>query len=140
MRKTIYLLTICMAVCGCASTPTIETYAKRQLSFINYSATNYPLLPKEQPIDLFFQGSPTKPFDVIGEISGSISKDENIRPMLEAKTRQVGGNGIIDIQTSSGSVAGPIIFLGHMAVPTTQKAVGIKGKVIRYKEGSEKPL
>ena len=118
----------------------METYAKRQISFINYSATNYPPLSKEDPVDLFFQGSPTKSYDVIGEINGFIIKDENIRPMLEVRARQVGGNAVIDIQTGGGAVAGPVVFSGNMAIPTTRRVTEIKAKVIRYKQTAEKTL
>jgi len=143
MRKSILILIICVAIAGCASTKSasneMETQAKRWINFVNYSATNYPPLPQEQLIDLFFQGSPTKSYDVIGEINGSIEHDENIRPMLEARARQVGGNGVIDIQTSGESVSGPTVLLGHIAVPTSHRATNIKAKIIRYKDAESVP-
>lgn len=130
MKKIIPLMMICLLLCACA---TIESSSKKQIKFINYSPINYPSLPKEQPIDLFFQGAPTKAYDVIGEINGFVMKDKNIRPMMEARARQVGGVAIIDIQTSDESMSGPVVFTGNMAIPTAQRITNIKAKVIRYK-------
>ena len=80
-----------------------ELGAKRQFKFINYSENTYPQKPKDATIDLFFDSTPQNNYEVIGEIAGWVESENNLKPFLKEKVRQVGGDGLINIQTSAGS-------------------------------------
>jgi hypothetical protein len=147
MKKLIIFILICTLLC-CATTP--EKAARRQLDFINYSKIDLPPQSKDYPIDLFFEGKPQRNYEVIGQITGFVVHDYNIKPMLEEKIRQVGGDGVIDIEiwtgyrtsSSSGVEHKFNIFTGKIdQVPVTSvhsdKVINIKGKVIKYKKQSE---
>ncbi len=129
-----------------------ESLAKRQFKFINYTDNKYSPKPKDSPVELFFQDNPQKEYEVIGEITGYIEKEENIKPTISAKVRQVGGDGLIDIQTSEGSQAYSRTHTQsnydfsdnkyhNTPVSHTYSAnvTNIKGKVIRYKAETKQP-
>lgn len=143
MKKLIYLFILTILVSGCAMT---DFYAKRQLSFINYSKNTYPPNKADYQIDLFFQDKPQKPYEVIGEIMGYVIHDKNLRPILETKARQVGGDAVIDIETAMGARTdtgitqqsvmdsnGDIVGTIPVAQISSQKVINIKAKVIKYK-------
>lgn len=142
--KNLLLMVLCFGLVGCMVTP--DMAAKRQLSFINYGKADYPPHENDYPIDLFFQGAPQKPYDVIGEVMGVVHHDKNLRPMLESKARQVGADGVIDIQTSMGMVSGTSVaqqgvwnssgnMVGTMPVAQsfTARVINVQGKMIKYK-------
>ncbi len=90
MRKPkIIILILLFMIIGCATT---EKNARRQLDFINYIKSNFPPQPKGYPIDLYFEDKPQKTYEIIGEITGFVVHDYNLRPLLEAKIRQIGGD------------------------------------------------
>lgn len=95
-----------------------------KLRYINYGAKTYTPHPKDYPVDIFFDGIPSKPYEVIGGLVGEIKDEENIKPMLEKKTRQVGGDGLIGIETN-------VISKDDYTVVT------IKAKVIKYKDSTK---
>ena len=78
---------------------------------------------------------------------GYVVLDNNFRPLLEAKARQLGADGIVDITTSMGSrtessVSQPSVtdsngnIVGEMPVAETSslKVINIKAKAIKYKQ------
>jgi hypothetical protein len=144
MRKIFYLFIFVALISGCAMT---DFYAKRQLSFVNYSKNTYPAHDKDYPIDLYFQDKPQKQYEVIGEIMGFVIHDNNLRPILETKARQVGADGVIDIQVSQGTRTdtdvtqqsvmdsnGNIVGTMPVAETSSQKVMNIKAKVFKYKQ------
>jgi hypothetical protein len=141
MRIMILLLIYIVIFSGCAS---MEMSARRQMKFINYSHTAYIPHSIDYPIDLFFSGKPQKEYEVIGEILGVAAKDYNLKPLLEVKTRQIGGDGVIDIETQIGTeIATSVVEqttlvngkLGTSPVSVTHsyQVINVKGKVIKYK-------
>lgn len=155
MRKIFFLLIIAVLISGCAmigdhargGRTKIDYFAEQQLSFVNYSKNIYPAHDKNYPIDLYFEDKPQKPYEVIGEIIGFFTHDNDLRALLEARARQVGADAVIDIQTSLGTITNTGItqrsvsdsvgnIVGTMPVATTssQKVVNIKAKVINYKQ------
>jgi len=123
-----------------------EFSAKRQFKFLNYSDTTYPPKPKDATIQLFFDGTPQNSYEVIGEITGWVESEKNIKPFLQEKVRQIGGDGLIDIQTSTGSRAYSTSgsqssydykTQSYHNSPTSQthsaSVMNISGKVIKYK-------
>ena len=100
--KLLSLIVICLMLNGCASIP---VSAKRQISYIPYNDTEIVSKETSTEIKLFFNEEPLKKYTVIGEIHGYVAHEENIRPMLKEKVRQVGGDGLIDIQIGVGSVS-----------------------------------
>ena len=86
-------------IVGCAST---EKVARRQLDFVNYSNSSLPPHPECYHVDLYFEGGPHRSYKVIGQITGLVVYDYNVRPLLEERIRQVGGDGLIDIEIGTG--------------------------------------
>jgi len=128
----------------------LESDAKRQLKFINYSDNEHSPKPKDSPVELFFQNKPQKDYEVIGEITGFIAQEKNIRPALKIRVRQVGGDGLIDIQTSAGSKAYSTTSSQSTYQSSTQtyintpvsrthsmSVMNISGKVIKYKDSAK---
>lgn len=123
-----------------------EAEAKRQFKFINYSENTYPPKPKDSTIDLFFDGTPQNKYEVIGEVVGWVMSEKNVKPFLQAKVRQVGGDGLVSIQISEGSKAYSTTSSQSSYQSSTQtyintpvsrthsvSVMNISGKVIRYK-------
>ncbi len=153
MRKIFCLLALVVLTTGCATESggllgnlLGGSAANRQLSFVNYNKSVYPPQTKDYPIDLFFGDKPQKPYEVIGEVMGYVIRDSNLRPLLETKARNIGADGLMDIQTSLGSRTDTDITqesvkdaygntVGTMPVSetTSQKVINIKAKAIKYK-------
>ena len=119
MRKILIMLVVCAVLSGCATIA-----AKRQVSFINYSKNFYSAHEKDYPIDLYFKDIPQKPYEVIGDIIGYVVHDNNLRPLLETKARQIGADGVMDIETFMGT---------QIDDGTSYKVINIKAKAIKYK-------
>ncbi|KKO19806.1 MAG: hypothetical protein L3J18_03320 [Candidatus Brocadia sp.] len=140
MKAILIVLAACLTLSGCA---TIESAARNQFAFVNYEKTNYQAKPEGCPIDLFFGDKmPTRDYVVIGEINGFIIHEKNITPIIEEKTRQVGGDGVIQIRTtmrmrSGGTVAIPV---GNLYVLDEQEQMetAISGKVIKYTDTEQR--
>ncbi|MBM3244821.1 MAG: hypothetical protein FJZ15_03415 [Candidatus Omnitrophica bacterium] len=138
MRIIFTLILVIFPLCGCM---TAEKYAKRQVAFTNLTGINYPPRPKDYPISFFTSSAPSRPHDVIGKISGKTS--EEVKEVMMAKARQVGGDGLIDINISRELVTRPAdlkahydVTKGEMPVYTPGYSVTIysfSAKVIRYK-------
>lgn len=135
---TLLIFTLIIGGCGGA-----EIAAKRGISFKNYSQDVYPARAEDAPVDLFFKDVPQKEYAVIGEINGTFSGDVN--KILEAKARQVGGDGMIDIDVSSKIESTPdnlTVQTSSRPFETTPvftpgysyKTYTVKAKVIRYKD------
>lgn len=140
MLRIITVSLIAILIIGCSG---VETAAKRGLSFHNYTQANYPAKSKDSAVKLFFNSIPEKEYEVIGEVQGSFSGD--IKEILEAKTRQVGGDGMIDIEVSSRLENAPdnlSVKMSDRPFGTTPvynpgysyKVYTVKAKVVRYKE------
>ena len=140
MKKYIFLLIPLFLFYGCLS---VDLYAKRQLKFVSSGEIIYPPQKSCHKIDLFFNGDvPEKEYEVIGEISGIVTDD--IKPVLTAKARQSGGDGVIDIKISreletlpSELKVEPGILQGEQLPVYTPgysiEKFNINAKVIRYK-------
>lgn len=124
---------------GCAG---VDTAAKRELKFNNYG-TAYSARPKDYPIDLFFDNLPQQAYEIIGEVNGSIEGD--IKEVLQAKARQVGADGLIDIEISPKMKNTPADLRAKMDTRTvvttpvytpgySYTLYDIKAKAIRYKK------
>lgn len=143
MKRLIVLTVLILLTSGCAS---IDAIARRRLQFIGYSGAAYGPLPKEHQVDLFFEGLPSKNYGVIGEIIGSADTGDDVRPLLEARARQVGGDGVINISLKAKSKIGSEIvdvpvtgrrgYITEVPIsrPYTYDVINIKAKVIRYKQ------
>ena len=143
MKKLIALLVAILFVSGCAS---IDAIARRRLQFINYTGAAYAPQQKDYPVDLFFEGQPKKNYDIIGEIIGTADTGDDVRPMLEARTRQVGADGVINISLRAKSkltseivdvpVTGRRGYITEVPVsrPYTYDVINIRAKVIKYKQ------
>jgi hypothetical protein len=96
---------------------------------------------------LYFQDRPQKQYDVIGEIMGTVNRGEEVRPMLESKVREGGGDGVIDIETSQGTITksrirhrsvtdsnGNIVGEIPVAGTSSEDVINVKAKVIKYKQ------
>lgn len=125
---------------GCVS---VDKYAQRQLAFKNYSQTEYAPKPENASVDLFFNGKPQEKYEVIGEISGTVEKE--LRPILEARARQLGADAVIDIDTSVKRVDTPKnikitpgIYQGQENVVvepgSSTKIFNVRAKLIRYRK------
>ncbi len=142
MRKYLWLLALIL-LSGCAS---VDSLARNRLNFVSYQATKYPARQKDYPVELFFEGRPKRNYEVIGEFIGYADNGEQVREILEARIRQVGGDAAIDIVLKAKSkVDSEIITVpqptkrGYIRdVPVAQTyvydVIGIEAKVIRYKE------
>ena len=141
MKGVLFLLfCLSLVLAGCT---TVDSIAKSQFSFINYSATTYQPQQEDYPIDLFFEGEPQKEYQVIGDIEGFVYPDDNLRAILEAKARQIGADGIAKIETQQGYITQSQIVdvpTGRRYFTTTPVAeqysvrvINIKGKAIKYK-------
>ena len=141
MKKLICSLALVMLVSGCATIA-----AHRQLSFVNYSKNIYPPHDEKYPIDLYFQDKPQKSYEVIGEIMGFVVHDNNLRPLLETKARQIGADAFMDIETSMGTQTetdvsqhevmdsnGNLVGTIPVSETTSGKVINIKAKAIKYK-------
>lgn len=140
MKKLIYPFVMALLISGCST----NFYASRQLNFVNYAKTTYPAQKDDCPIDLFSQDKPQKPYEIIGEIMGFVVHGKNVRSMLEAKARQAGGDGVIDIVTSQGTMTDTTVKhelinpaesyeTRPVAVTDSYTVINIKAKVIKYK-------
>lgn len=139
MKKLFVILLVCVVLSGCATTMTMQERASRDISFVSYKDAKYEAKPDTATAELFFDNSkPTKPYDVIGEISGQIETADNIKPMLEARAKQVGGDGVIEIviqatkHTEGGGgfyTYGGFTYGGNGEYTTHE----VRAKVIRYK-------
>lgn len=142
-RGIIALSAIIFLASGCAS---IDTIARRRLQFINYTGAAYAPQQKNYPVDLFFEGQPKKNYDIIGEIIGTADTGDDVRPMLEARVKQVGGDGVINITLKAKSkitseivevpVTGRRGYITEVPVPRpyTYDVINISAKVIKYKQ------
>ena len=72
---------------------------EKQFKFISYADNAYTVKNNDATVDLFFTGLPEKEYDIIGDIQGYVVYENELRPMLDAKVRQVGGNGLMNIET-----------------------------------------
>jgi hypothetical protein len=137
--KLMVLFLILLLLSSCAS---VDTAAKRELVFSSYTEL-YPARPKDSPIELFSDSTPQQEYEVIGEISGSI--DGDTKEMLQAKARQVGADGLIDIEISSETKNTPAdlrVKMDTRPVMTTPvytpgysyTVYQVKAKAIRYKK------
>ncbi len=146
MRKIFCMFVFIVLVSGCVMT-NFYTKQQQQLSFINYNKNIYPAYDKDYPIDLYFQDKPQKQYDVIGEIMGTVNRGEELRPTLESKVREVGGDGVVDIETTQGTITKSRIrhssvmdlngnILGEMPVDkiSTENVINVRAKVIKYKQ------
>lgn len=143
MRVFLFLFFISFFLSGCI---TSEFAARKQFSFINYNNETLPPHDESYPIDLYFQGKPEKSYEVIGEVMGQVRKDKHLRELLETKARQVGADGVIEIQTSMRTATFSEIsresvndskgnVVGYMPVSeiSTLQVIDVKGKMIKYK-------
>lgn len=144
--KKIFLAIIglVLLVSGCV---TLEETAKEQLTFSNYTGTFYEPKSQDYPVDLFFKNRPQGPekdYEVIGELSGTIDEGYyDLGALLSARARQVGGDGLADIELSEDieketqvvDVKTGIYPGDTMPVLKTRsyESSKIKAKVIRYK-------
>ncbi len=140
MIRIITILLIVIAISGCAG---VEIAAKRGVDFTNYTQTAYPAKTKDSAVELFFNSMPQKEYEIIGEVQGSFSGD--VKEILEAKARQVGGDGMINIQVSAETKSTSdnlSVQTNNRPFETTPvytpgysyKIYTVKAKVIRYKE------
>lgn len=142
MKRMLSLFVLVALISGCTTLA-----ARTQLSFVNYSKNVYPAHDEKYPIDLYFQDKPQKPYEVIGEIMGFVVHDNNLHPLLETKARQIGADGVMDIQVSQGTRTdtdvsqqsvmdsnGNIVGTMPVAETTSQKVINIKAKAIKYKQ------
>lgn len=140
MRKTAILLVTLFLLSGCLS---VDLYAKRQLKFTNYAGTLYPPRPANHKVELFFNDDvPEQEYEVIGEVNGQITDD--LRPVLMARARQVGGDGAIDIKISKELASKPSelrvepgILQGEQVPVYTPgysiEIFNVSAKIIKYK-------
>lgn len=105
--KKIFLAVLGLALAGLliSGCVTLDETAKEELTFSNYTGTFYEPKPQDYPVDLFFKGrqeGPQKDYEVIGEISGTIDEGYyDLGSLLSARARQVGGDGLADIELSA---------------------------------------
>ncbi len=92
--RIILLLVLCFNLSGCVS---VESIARNDLNFVNLGPQLYPPTPKSAKVIVLFQSKPHKDYELIGEITGIIRRGNKLRAVLAAKARQVGGDGVIDI-------------------------------------------
>ena len=139
MKRIIISLAVLFFACGCMP---VDVYSRRQLTFSNYSQTTYPAKQKDYPVELYFDDLPQKDYEIIGEISGKISDD--IRPVLVARARQLGADGLTGIKITqefkdkpANLSVSPGILPGQETPVYTPgfrvKIYNIKAKVFRYK-------
>ncbi len=136
----IALLVFVSFLAGCVSTGRSAPY---RLSFTNTVGHKYKSKPGKAAVDVYFQSTPPQAYEVIGEISGRLRKNTDVRSALEAKTRRAGGDAVIDVQVTDekGSPAVNALDDGKedriydMPVSETYSydVIMVKGKVIRYK-------
>ena len=143
MNKLVFFCILALAASGCQS---LDSLARSHLDFINYTAGNYPARSSNYPVDLFFEGAPTKAYEVIGEIIGYADEGSQVRPYLEARVRQVGGDGAVEIETKSKTKkqseivevrqSGPKGYQRDVPVAKTNyyDVLSLTAKVIKYKE------
>jgi len=143
MMKKIILAVIFSGIIYLAGCASVETAAKRELSFTAIGSAVYPAKPQDYPVDLFFNELPEKEYDVIGEVSGSIAGDP--KELLKARARQAGGDGMIISELASKTETSPAnLGIEQRSRPAdiitpvytpgySYKVYTVKGKVIKYK-------
>lgn len=125
---------------GCLS---VSAIADKDFVFTSYSKATYPPKPDNYPIKLFFLDKPQGPYEILGDITASEIKDVNTE--LKMKARQVGGDGVIDIQIDkeiktipTDLEVKPANYPGEIAPVYTPgysyQVYNVKGKVIRFKK------
>jgi hypothetical protein len=142
MKKILFLLMCTVFLNGCFS---IDSFARNRLNFISYTGVNYAPQPKDYPVDLFFEGSPSRNYEIIGELMGAADTGDQVRPMLEARARQVGADAVINIVSKArqriGSeivevpLTGPRGYTRDVPVSKTYsyEVINIRAKLIKYK-------
>ncbi|MCX5681482.1 MAG: hypothetical protein NT079_04295 [Candidatus Omnitrophica bacterium] len=138
MKKVIYLFVTAMLISGCMTRSSIKDIAREKLGFVSYTNVKYEEKADTSAVDLFLEDTtPGKPYDVIGEINGQVDNAENIKSMLEFKTRQVGGDGVmnITIQVGTRTEGGGTYFIDKIAHsgPEVIRTNDVKAKIIKYK-------
>lgn len=97
MKKLFSLCLLVLLLNGCSYSH--EKWARRNMGFISYYNFVYPTKPVNHPVELYYRDNkPTADYMILGKIDAFIDSSTQINPLLEAKIRQSGGDGAINIK------------------------------------------
>ncbi|MCX5705259.1 MAG: hypothetical protein NTZ92_04280 [Candidatus Omnitrophica bacterium] len=142
MRKLNFLIVLA-GVSFILGFVSVAAAQEKELTVTSVGAVKYPSKPKKADVDLFFSTMPSKPYDVIAQVSGSIVGEP--KAILRARARKVGGDAVIisDLTTKIESEAAklginqrsrPADITPNYTPGYSYKVYTVKGQIIKYKD------